>query len=69
MQLARFAPGGRPDFTLELESGARVGTVTAGLGLGPATPRITAVNGRQVGPDHRLGENDHLLIVPPVAGG
>ena len=69
MQLARFAPGGRPDFTLEVEDGARVETVTAGLGLGPATPRITRTRPQPAKPTpSRIGKRSGPKRWPRVAG-
>ena len=67
--LKRHGPGGSGDFALELEPGATVGQVLAGLGMAPGPAKVLLVNGRQAGLDSPLAQDDELVVFPPVEGG
>lgn len=67
--------GGKATLVREVEPGATVGTVWAGIvaelpALAPFRERVRfAVNGEYVDTTYPLADNDEVAIVPPVSGG
>ncbi|MBI5374339.1 MAG: MoaD/ThiS family protein [Candidatus Schekmanbacteria bacterium] len=67
--LAKYAPEGVKDFTIELKPGASVEDIIKYLGIPPTEGKIIIVNGRHSGEDTPLNENDEVVFMTPVEGG
>jgi len=61
---------GKPELTLELPDGARVGDALAELhGLAEGLPLVMAVNRQYADEQRVLDPGDELALIPPVSGG
>jgi molybdopterin converting factor small subunit len=68
--LRRHAPlGAGSEFVLRLPPKADVGAAMAALKMEPLPVKVILVNGRQASVDDALGDDDLLVIFPPVEGG
>jgi sulfur carrier protein ThiS len=56
-------------FDMDVADGATVGDVIERLGVPAELTSIIIVNGSATTPAHPLSDGDHLLLVPPIAGG
>jgi molybdopterin converting factor small subunit len=66
--LMRYAPGGRPQFSLRVEPGATLEDIHRVLAI-PEGRHVTLINGRRSGPDASVADGDTLVLLPPISGG
>ncbi|WP_084127643.1 MoaD/ThiS family protein [Desulforamulus putei] len=69
--LTRYAPDhhqGGPIW-FNLSEHATVGSILCSLGIAREYISMMVVNGKKAEPSTPLGEGDHVILFPPVAGG
>jgi molybdopterin converting factor small subunit len=66
--LKKFAPGGRTNFVLTLNSGATLGDVLKMVSI-PMDRCVSLINGRRATTDAVIAESDILVLFPPISGG
>ena len=67
--MRRYAPGGRGDFDLEIEIGARVERLLEQMGVPAGMRPFIAVNGRRVDGDALLNDGDTVVLFTSMEGG
>ena len=69
--LLAYVPGARlgEPLVMDVDAGATVADVVAGLGVPPEEVAIVMVNGVHRDVEHVLAEGDRLALFPPIAGG
>ncbi len=67
--LDRYSPVGDPHFQVDLPNGATVEGLLRHLGIPDDMAQVIIVNNQNVGFEHPLKEGDHVILIPPLAGG
>ena len=66
--LKRYAPGGQPHFTLNLDPGATLNDMHRMLAI-PEGHHVSLINGRRSSTDATVADGDTLVLLPPISGG
>ena len=67
--LAKYGPGGREHFSVDLEDGATVGQLIDRFAFPSDVRLLAVVNGQAGEQTQRLEDGDEVFIFTPVAGG
>jgi molybdopterin converting factor small subunit len=67
--LEDYSPNGKGVFEYEVPDGARVADVVRKLGLPAELATIIIVSNRPADIQEALAEDDHVIVIPPLAGG
>jgi molybdopterin converting factor small subunit len=67
--LAKYGPGGREHFSVDLEDGTTVGQLIDRLSFPSDIKLLAVINGQAGKKTQRLEDGDEVFIFTPVAGG
>ncbi|MCH8813812.1 MAG: MoaD/ThiS family protein [Chloroflexi bacterium] len=67
--LKEYSPNGAAKFDYELADGSSVMTLVDALGVPDELANIVIVEGESTDHAHKLKDGDHVILIPPLAGG
>lgn len=67
--LEQYSPNGSESFDYEVAAGALVSDLTTKLGIPDDLASIIIVGNENTTPQHALKDGDHVILIPPLAGG
>lgn len=67
--LQKYSPSGNTKFNFELADGSSVMQLVDALGVPDELATIIIVSGENTDQSHKLKDGDHVIIIPPLAGG
>lgn len=67
--MRQYAPKGNGDFEIEIDTGARVGTLLEFLGVTAEERPFIAVNGYRADREKHLRDGDIIVLFTPMEGG
>jgi molybdopterin converting factor small subunit len=67
--LKEYSPSGDTKFDFEMADGSTVTQLVDALGVPDELANIVIVSGENTDQAHKLKDGDHVILIPPLAGG
>ncbi len=67
--LQEYSPNGDAKFDFEMVDGSTVMQLVDALGVPDELANIVIVSGENTDQSHKLKDGDHVILIPPLAGG
>ena len=67
--LKEYSPSGDAKFDFEMADGSSVTQLVDALGVPDDLATIIIVSGENTDQSHKLKDGDHVILIPPIAGG
>lgn len=67
--LQEYSPSGDAKFDFEMADGSTVMQLVDALGVPDELANIVIVSGENTDQAHKLKDGDHVILIPPLAGG